>query len=868
LRLTRLDGLASNIVFSLAVGSDGAVWAATDDGVSRIESEGQTITTFTALDGLALPARDIAVDQDGTAWVATDGGLFRIRTQSGQITGVVQDTADQPVESATILVHGTSVQTVTDGQGRFRMGGIPPGTYLLQADGRQATSGAFAPAFREVTVHVGMQELVPLVLEPIAPRQPVDVAEGGVVTFPEVPGAALDIPPQTAQFPEGAAAAIGLTLLPLPALPRSLPSGFTGIVAAEIDSPGLSFTAPARLTLPTVGPLSPGDLLVLLCLDETTGIYEPLGLGRVSGDGTVIEPLSGGVRHACTVVYARTGPDGTKVFLLPVSGNQQQAEPGEELPEPLVVRLEDQFGNPITDEPLAADILQGVGDILEPDLITDAQGQAAIRVQVGPSEEDLIVQVRPPDLPRTQPVHFFSIVGELDTPDVPIDLAIADDDVLLVADRRTGLLVLDIRNPIQPVHLHTLPPSDAVGTFGDESVWSVIVQRSRAYLGIGAPAQLYVVDLTDPRHPDFTADADGDGTADVIRALLDFPGDVLGHVIRDLAVRGPLVYALSNTFSDTPASLYIVDVQEPTQPQLVPTVMLPTSNPTGMALAHDFLYVAAEAAGLLTFDLSDPTRPTLVHTLGDPDPQDDLDITLTSDIATEGERLYVVETQRQATDDPRDHLVVMDLSTPSRPRRQGRVQLTTKLQLTLSTRGLAVAPPFAYIARGFFGLEALDIRDPETPRQVGFVTTPSNALQVITSDTFVYVTDQIFGLQIIQGPAATEGDTDGDGSVDFFDAFPTDPLETQDTDGDRLGSHADADDDNDSFSDAEEAAAMPPTDPLDPLSFSLRVPPPGVHTVVVDATSPPPPSSAHRHGGGSLPLGDGSDPRRTQRSRT
>jgi ligand-binding sensor domain-containing protein len=119
LHLTRLDGLTSNIVFSLAVGPDGALWAATDDGVSRIEADGEMITTFTALDGLALPARDIAVDQDGTAWVATDGGLFRIRTQSGQLMGVVQDTAGQPVGGATVQVHGTSVQTVTDAQGRF-----------------------------------------------------------------------------------------------------------------------------------------------------------------------------------------------------------------------------------------------------------------------------------------------------------------------------------------------------------------------------------------------------------------------------------------------------------------------------------------------------------------------------------------------------------------------------------------------------------------------------------------------------------------------------------------------------------------------------------------------------------------------------
>lgn len=333
------------------------------------------------------------------------------------------------------------------------------------------------------------------------------------------------------------------------------------------------------------------------------------------------------MRHACAVVYARTGPDATRVFLLPVSGNNQHAEPGEELPEPLVVRLEDQFGNPILSEPLVANILQGEGSILE-----------------------------------------------------------ADDNIMLVADSRTGLLVLDVSAPTQPVHLHTLPPSDAVGTPRDEKVWSVIVHCSRAYLGIGSPAQLYVVDLTDPRHPDFTADADGDGTADVIRSILDFPGEVSGHLISDIAVRGPIVYALSNTLSDTLASLYIVDVQEPTPPQLIHTVPLPTGNPTGMAVVDNFLYVAAETTGLLTFDLSDPTRPTLVPTLSDPDPQDDLDVTLTSAIATEGDQLYVVETQGQGQAEPSDYLTVMDLSTPSRPRRQGRVQITTKPQLSRQHR--------------------------------------------------------------------------------------------------------------------------------------------------------------------------------------
>ena len=44
-------------------------------------------------------------------------------------------------------------------------------------------------------------------------------------------------------------------------------------------------------------------------------------------------------------------------------------------------------------------------------------------------------------------------------------------------------------------------------------------------------------------------------------------------------------------------------------------------------------------------------------------------------------------------------------------------------------------------------------------------------------------------LEVIQGPGPDRTDTDGDGVLDFFDAFPLDPTESQDTDRDGLGDH-------------------------------------------------------------------------------
>ncbi|MEC7547596.1 MAG: hypothetical protein VYB48_11760 [Pseudomonadota bacterium] len=59
-------------------------------------------------------------------------------------------------------------------------------------------------------------------------------------------------------------------------------------------------------------------------------------------------------------------------------------------------------------------------------------------------------------------------------------------------------------------------------------------------------------------------------------------------------------------------------------------------------------------------------------------------------------------------------------------------------------------------------------------------------------------------------------DSDEDGVIDPDDAFPTDPNETLDTDGDGIGNNADNDDDGDSYSDVDEVAAG--SDPLDDTS--------------------------------------------------
>ncbi len=51
--------------------------------------------------------------------------------QSGDITGVVGDTAQLPIADVQVMLHALAMRVVTDARGRFRFRNIKPGTYDL-----------------------------------------------------------------------------------------------------------------------------------------------------------------------------------------------------------------------------------------------------------------------------------------------------------------------------------------------------------------------------------------------------------------------------------------------------------------------------------------------------------------------------------------------------------------------------------------------------------------------------------------------------------------------------------------------------------------------------------------------------------------
>ena len=303
--------IVSNIIFALAVDPDGAVWAATDKGVSRIQElrDGTfIITTFSALDGLALPVRDVAVSEAGTVWLATDGGLFQLTLERGQLQGMVHDltdtiSADIPVAEADVIIRDTPFRAVTDPDGYFELAALPAGRYIVQVLGERANGGPFTDTFRDLTLDLSTQILEPLIVVRREPRVPIDPVQGDTYRFPTVPGAEIVIASHGVWFPTGIPPEIGLTPLPVSSL-HPLPNrNWRFGAAAELQPDGINLTKPFELTLPNQEQLSAANQVFLACLRVQGPMltYSNVGRGRVNQDGMTITG-GGEMLNGCTIV--------------------------------------------------------------------------------------------------------------------------------------------------------------------------------------------------------------------------------------------------------------------------------------------------------------------------------------------------------------------------------------------------------------------------------------------------------------------------------------------------------------------------------------------------------------------------------------
>lgn len=227
-----------------------------------------------------------------SAWTAGDPAATAIH-------GVVLDNTNQPIPGVTIRLLEDSRTVVTDEQGRFRYAPAPVGTVKLYVDGSTADRPGAWPDLEFVMTTVAGRDNdlgMPIFLLPLdlANGAYVTETQGGVVTLPELPGFALEIAPGSATFPSGQKSGlVSVTAVHADKIPMVPNFGQQPQLIVTIQPAGTRFDPPARMTLPNVEGLAPGQVTEMYSFDHDLGHFVSIGPARVSEDGSVITSAAG-----------------------------------------------------------------------------------------------------------------------------------------------------------------------------------------------------------------------------------------------------------------------------------------------------------------------------------------------------------------------------------------------------------------------------------------------------------------------------------------------------------------------------------------------------------------------------------------------
>jgi Glucodextranase, domain B len=266
-----------------------------------------SITVLTDSDGRAeaRPLLGPGDDNDNNRFAASVANVAQAAmfTVSGRragapsatrISGVVMDNMNQPIAGVTLRIDETTRSTTSNSQGFFAFEQAPVGYVKLIVDGTTAQRPGTWPTLEFVMyTNSGQDNTIgmPVYLLPIDVTRGIQVTEttGGTLTFPELPGFALTVAPGSALFPNGSrAGTVSATLVHADKMPMTPGFGQQPRFIVTIQPPGVHFDPPAKLTLPNLDGLAPGEITELYSFDHDLGQFIAIGTGTVSEDGTTV----------------------------------------------------------------------------------------------------------------------------------------------------------------------------------------------------------------------------------------------------------------------------------------------------------------------------------------------------------------------------------------------------------------------------------------------------------------------------------------------------------------------------------------------------------------------------------------------------
>ncbi|MCX6840864.1 MAG: hypothetical protein NTX53_01005, partial [candidate division WOR-3 bacterium] len=164
------------------------------------------------------------------------------------------------------------------------------------------------------------------------------------------------------------------------------------------------------------------------------------------------------------------------------------------------------------------------------------------------------------------------------------------------------------------------------------------------------------------------------------------------------------------------------DVTTPTSPYRL-GFLARADHAFAVAVSGNYAFVADRDSGLRVISVADPGNPYQVSRLDTPGDA--------VDVAVQGQYAYVADSVS---------VRVVDISAPASPREVGHCDSTR-------ARGIVVSGQYAYVAGS--GLQVVNVADPAHPYKMGFCPTPSSAVDVALAGSYAYVSDNSFGMIIV-----------------------------------------------------------------------------------------------------------------------
>ena len=276
----------------------------------------------------------------------------------------------------------------------------------------------------------------------------------------------------------------------------------------------------------------------------------------------------------------------------------------------------------------------------------------------------------------------------------PYDDVFIDGSYAYCAAGPTGMDIIDISNPTNPVR---------VATYNTEGlVNGIYVSGNYAYVA-DWDAGLQIIDISTPSAPSLAGSYNTSGRA------------------RGVHVSGNYAYV-----ADGSAGLQIIDISTPSSPSLAGSY-----DTSGYAydvhVSGNYAYVADVGAGLQIIDISTPSSPNLAGSY---------------DTSGSAMGVHVSGNYAYVADDDAG-LQIIDISTPS----------AASLAGSYYTSGLAygvhISGNYAYVADHTYGLQIIDVSTPSAPSLAGSYYTSDSAWGVHISGNYAYVADQTGGLKVI-----------------------------------------------------------------------------------------------------------------------